>query len=140
VESNFFSLILPDINISQLDSVKIIHGQVKEGYLSEKSLGSNPSGLIKQIFNAYGTKECVNFLNNTQTLVTRWMMDNSFSISFGDSILTPTERKTVREITDKYYEEAYELIKMAHFGTFATELDDSLKFLKMESVNWQCVE
>ena len=128
-----FSLILPDINISQLDTVKIIHGQVKEGYLSEKSLGSNPSGLIKQIYNAYGTKECVNFLNNTQTLVTRWMMDNSFSISFGDSILKPDERKTIREITDKYYDEAYELIKMAHFGTFATELDDSLKFLKMES-------
>ena len=58
------------------------------------------------------------------------MMDNSFSISFGDSILTPTERKTVREITNKYYDEAYELIKMAHFGTFATELDDSLKYLK----------
>jgi DNA-directed RNA polymerase II subunit RPB1 len=128
-----FSIILPNINITQLESVKIIHGKVKEGYLSEGSLGSSQSGLIKQIFNAYGTNECVDFLNNTQTLITRWMIDHSFSISFGDSILRPDERKIVKDITSKYYDEAYDLVKMAHFGTFATDLDDSMKYLKMES-------
>jgi DNA-directed RNA polymerase beta' subunit len=128
-----FSLILPDINITQLGHLKIIHGQVMEGYLSESSLGSSQAGLIKQIYNKFGTRECVNFLNNTQKLITRWMIDHSFSISFGDSILTPPERKNVVDIIGKHYEEAYELIKMAHFGTFATELDDSLKYLKMEA-------
>ena len=59
-------------------------------------------------------------------------MDHSFSISFGDSILNSVERKKVINLTDKYYNDVYDLLKMAHHGTFSTELDDSLKHLKME--------
>jgi DNA-directed RNA polymerase beta' subunit len=127
-----FSLILPNININQLKNVEIIHGHVTKGYLNDESLGGNPAGLIKQIYNAYGTNECVNFLNNTQKLITRWMMDHSFSISFGDSILNKKQRSDVIEIANKYIAEIYELIKMAQHGTFANDLDDSLKFLKLE--------
>ena len=127
-----FSLVLPDINISQLKNVKIIHGSITEGYLSKDSLGKDQAGIIKQIFNVYGTGECVKFLNNTQKLITRWMMDHSFSISFGDSILNKDERKKVIELNNKYYEDVYDILKTAHHGTYATELDDSMKHLKME--------
>jgi DNA-directed RNA polymerase II subunit RPB1 len=127
-----FSLILPDINITQLNNLKVIRGNITEGYLSKDSLGKSQAGIIKQIFNVYGTDECVKFLNNTQKLVTKWLMDHSFSISFGDSILNSVERKKVINLTDKYYNDVYDLLKMAHHGTFSTELDDSLKHLKME--------
>jgi DNA-directed RNA polymerase II subunit RPB1 len=127
-----FSLILPDINITQLNNLKVIRGNITEGYLSKDSLGKSQAGIIKQIFNVYGTDECVKFLNNTQKLVTKWLMDHSFSISFGDSILNSVERKKVINLTDKYYNDVYDLLKKAHHGTFSTELDDSLKHLKME--------
>jgi len=127
-----FSLVLPDINISQLKNVKIIHGSITDGYLSKDSLGKDQAGIIKQIFNVYGTGECVKFLNNTQKLITRWMMDHSFSISFGDSILNKEERNKVIDLNKKYYEDVYDILKMAHYGTYATELDDSMKYMKME--------
>ena len=127
-----FSLILPDINVTQIKDVKIIRGQIEDGHLSEKSLGKDQGGIIKQIFNVYGTGECVNFLNNAQKLITRWMLDHSFSISFGDSIINKEERDKSIELINKYYNEIDELLRLAHHGTYATELDDSMKHLKME--------
>ena len=60
------------------------------------------------------------------------MMDHSFSISFGDSILNKEERVKVSDLTKKYYEDVNDILKTAHHGTYATELDDSMKYLKME--------
>ena len=128
-----FSLILPNINISQLKSIKIIHGKIEEGYLNSQSLGNDPAGLTKQIFNQYGINECVDFLNNTQKLVTRWFMDHSFSISFGDSILNKNQRSDVHKMIKQQLNDTFELIKMAQYGTYANDLDDNLKFLKLES-------
>ena len=39
-----YSLILPDININQLKSIKIIRGKIIEGYLSSESLAGDPAG------------------------------------------------------------------------------------------------
>jgi len=128
-----FSLILPNINIVQLKTVKIIHGKIEEGFLNSQSLGNDPAGLTKQIFNQYGINECVDFLNNTQKLITRWFMDHSFSISFGDSILNKNQRSDVQKIIKKQLNDTFELIKMAQYGTYANDLDDNLKFLKLES-------
>ena len=128
-----FSLILPNINIVQLKTIKIIHGKIEEGFLNSQSLGNDPAGLTKQIFNQYGMNECVDFLNNTQKLITRWFMDHSFSISFGDSILNKNQRSDVHKIIKQQLNDTFELIKMAQYGTYANDLDDNLKFLKLES-------
>jgi len=127
-----YSLILPDITINQLKNVKIIRGDLTEGHLNEESLGSSPAGLIKQIYNAYGVKACTNFLNDTQNLITRWMMNNSFTISFGDSCVTKKQRMTIKDITNQYIEEANDIIKKAQHGVFANDLDDEYKGPKLE--------
>ena len=127
-----YSLILPDINISQLKNVKITHGQITEGFLNTDSLGGSSAGLIKQIYNAYGMEACNDFLNDTQKLVTRWMSDNSFTIGFGDATVNRDERKIIKEIIDKYLEESFELVKRAQHGVFANDLDDSYKRSNME--------
>ena len=127
-----YSLILPDININQLKNIKIIRGKIIDGYLNSDSLGGDSSGLIKQIYNAYGMEACNDFLNDTQKLITRWMCDNSFSIGFGDCTITKDSRKIVNEITDKYLEEAYDVIKQAHHGVFANDLDDAYKSSNLE--------
>ena len=122
-----YSLILPDININQIKTVKIIRGIITEGYLNGDSLGGDAAGLIKQIYNAYGMEACNDFLNDTQKLITRWMMDNSFTIGFGDCTVNKEQRKTVKEITNKYIEESYDLIRKAQHGVFANDLDDAYK-------------
>ena len=127
-----YSLILPDININQVKSVKIIRGQITDGFLNMDSLGAGSAGLIKQIYNAYGMETCNDFLNDTQNLVTRWMVDNSFTIGFGDSIVSREYRKTIKEISNKYLEESFDLIKKAHHGVFANDLDDIYKGSNLE--------
>ena len=39
------------------------------------------------------------------------MMDHSFSISFGDSILNKEERVKVSDLTKKYYEDVNDILK-----------------------------
>ena len=127
-----YSLILPDINIMQIKTVKIVRGNIIEGHLNNQSLGSDSAGLIKQIYNAYGTDRCVDFLNNTEKLITRWMAHNSFSISFGDSIVDKTQRAGIKDIIKNYLEESFDVIKKAQHGIYATELDDAYKKTAVE--------
>jgi DNA-directed RNA polymerase II subunit RPB1 len=47
-----YSLILPDININQIKTIKIIRGKIMEGYLNKESLGGSAAGLIKQVYNS----------------------------------------------------------------------------------------
>jgi len=127
-----YSLILPDISISQVKDIKIIRGQITSGYLTSDTLGAGSAGLIKQIHNAYGTATCNDFLNDTQKLITRWMADNSFTIGFGDSTVTRDQRKVIKEITNKYLEESFDLIRRAQHGVFANNLDDAYKVTNLE--------
>ena len=127
-----YSLILPDININQLKEIKIIRGNIIEGYLSQASLGGNSAGLIKQIYNAYGIETCNNFLNDTEKLITRWMMDNSFTVGFGDCTATKDQRKSINDIINSYRQEINELIQKAQHGVFANDLDDNYKMLAMD--------
>ena len=50
-----YSLILPDISISQVKDIKIIRGQITSGYLTSDTLGAGSAGLIKNI-NEYEQK------------------------------------------------------------------------------------
>jgi len=127
-----FSLILPDINITQVKNLKINRGILTEGFLTGNSLGGSSDGLIKQIYNAYGMEACNDFLNDTQKLITRWMSDNSFTIGFGDATVNRDGRKIIKEIINKYLEESFDLVKRAQHGVFANDLDDAYKRSNME--------
>lgn len=127
-----YSLILPDISINQLKNIKIIRGNITEGYLSKDSLGNDPAGLIKQIYNAYGMKECGAFLNNTQKLITKWFADYGFSIGFGDAIISKDKRLNIKSIMNEYMNKVYEVIQKAQHGVYANDLDDMYKALKID--------
>jgi len=127
-----YSLILPDITINQIKTIEIIRGNITKGYLNSDSLGSGSAGLIKQIYNAYGMETCNDFLNDTQKLITRWMVDHSFTIGFGDSTVNKEQRKRIKDITNKYLEESFDLIKKAQHGVFANDLDDAYKGSNLE--------
>ena len=127
-----YSLILPDITINQIKTIEIIRGNITKGYLNSDSLGSGSAGLIKQIYNAYGMETCNDFLNDTQKLITRWMVDHSFTIGFGDSTVNKEQRKRIKDITNKYLEESFDLIRKAQHGVFANDLDDAYKGSNLE--------
>ena len=128
-----YSLILPDVTINQAKNIKIIRGEIVDGYLNSQMLGRDASGLIKQIYNTFGIEKCKNFFNDTENLITRWLMGNSFSIGFGDCIVSKEDSKMIKDIINKNIQEAYDLIIKAHHGLFMPDLDDKYKIDKMES-------
>jgi DNA-directed RNA polymerase II subunit RPB1 len=127
-----YSLILPDLNIKE-KNITIVRGEIVDGFLDKNMLGRDASGLIKQIYNSYGAEHTKNFFNDTEKLVTRWMMSNSFSIGFGDCILTETQREEVKNVIRTNINAAYELIKKAHNGIYMPDLDDKYKLAQLET-------
>lgn len=127
-----YSLILPDLNIKE-NNITIVRGEIVEGFLDKTMLGRDAVGLIKQIYNSYGAEHTKNFFNDTEKLVTRWMMGNSFSIGFGDCILTETQREEVKNVIRTNINAAYELIKKAHNGIYMPDLDDKYKLAQLET-------
>jgi len=126
-----YSLILPDLNI-KAKNINIVHGEIVSGFLDKSMLGRDAVGLIKQIFNSYGADHTKDFFNNTENLVTRWMMNNSFSISFGDCIFSEQKREEIKNVIRTHISEAYELIKKAHNGIYKPDLDDKYKLGQLE--------
>ena len=60
-------MILPKITV-KTRSIEVKKGNIVNGYLKNDSLESSTDGFIHQIFSAYGTEECADFLNNTITI------------------------------------------------------------------------
>lgn len=127
------SMILPDISITHLKDVKIIRGEMTDGFLSEASLGMKPSAIINQIYNVYGTKQMTKFMNDMEKLVTRWFVQNSFSISFGDAVIKKELRSDINKIITETIQDAYDIIIRAQQGIYALDLDDSLRAEKLEA-------
>jgi len=117
-----FSMILPKITI-KTKTIEVKKGQITDGYLMKDSLESSTNGFIHQIYNAYGVKECSNFLNNTQDLITKFMTSQSFSIGYGDCII-PKEIIEENKIIIKEKIDAIDnVIRSAQEGVFKPELD-----------------
>ncbi len=127
-----FSMIIPDVTIMDLKKVKIKRGEIVEGILEKKSLGDNSGGLVHQIYNSFGVNETTDFLNDSQNLVTRWITNHSFSISFRDCLISNDDHKIVRDIVKKHIKEAHELIQKAQQGLYMNDLDDIYKAQKLE--------
>lgn len=127
-----FSMIIPDVTIMDLKKVKIKRGEIVDGFLEKKSLGDNSGGLVHQIYNSFGVNETTDFLNDSQNLVTRWITNHSFSISFRDCLISNDDHKIVRNIVKDHIKEAQELIQKAQQGLYMPDLDDIYKAQKLE--------
>lgn len=127
------SMILPDVSITHLKDIKIVRGEITEGFLNDSSLGKKSSGIIQQIYNVYGTELMKRFMNDIEKVVTRYMTQESFSISFGDTLITKVQRKEVDRIINETIQDAYDIIIRAQQGIYAQDLDDSLRANKLEA-------
>lgn len=127
-----FSMIIPDVTIMDLKAIKIKRGEIVDGYLDKKSLGDNSGGLVHQIYNTFGVVETTDFLNHSQNLVTRWITDHSFSISYKDCVIPAKDHKVIRDMVKKRIKEAHELIQKAQQGLYMPDLDDIYKAKKLE--------
>jgi len=127
-----YSLILPDISIHQLSNIKVLRGEITSGYLDKDAIGKSAFGLIKQIYNTYGTEKCYDFLNDTQNLITRWMTRHSLTVGFGDCVLNQDKRNFIKDAIHEHLEESKEIIRKTQAGLYMVDLDDIYKKNKLE--------
>ena len=137
-----YSKILPDIStklsnknslgVDKDDSFTIVNGSINNGNIIDANIIGS-SGLIQQILNMYGTDKCCEFLNMTQILITRWMTEHSFSISFKDAILNKDARLEIDKAIARNIEESNKLIVKAQQGIYKRELSHKIMIDSLES-------
>ena len=130
--NQIYSLILPDITIDT-KMIKVNKGKITSGYLDNSTLEDSSVGFIQQIYNAYGTDKCKDFLNDTQNLITKFMTYNSFSIGYGDCLLTEKEEDDMKKLVDAKLKNIDEIFMLSQEGVYKPELDKSLIRSQLES-------
>lgn len=107
------SLILPPINIIN-DSVVIKNGIIEKGQIDKGIAGK----IVHNIFKDYGYKEAERYLNNSQKIVSKYLIRSGFSVGMSDLIVS-------KEIMDKNNQDilqakkdANELTRKVHLNIF----------------------
>ncbi|KAH0573713.1 DNA-directed RNA polymerase subunit [Spironucleus salmonicida] len=94
-----FSMSLPtqinlDIGGRNADNINsdtcqiILQGELLTGVASNKVIGQAQGGLIHVLWKDFSPEYCRSFLDNCQRTVTNFMIEHSFSIGFGDMIIS----------------------------------------------------
>ena len=139
-----YSLILPPITMtnkisetsetySQLKDVIIEDGILKQGQVEKKT----SSKIVHIIFNDYGHREAARYLNDLQTIATRYMIRSGFSLGISDLIVNPEIRKRNEDFILNGKKEIIELTKKVHLNIMEdiTEGLDILYEQKVKKIN-----
>jgi DNA-directed RNA polymerase beta' subunit len=135
------STVLPEINLvkpngsfNSLDEghnlryqnlVKIINGKIESGVFDKSLLGANEQGVIHIIFNEYGPRAAKEFLDNTMSLITNWMLLSSFSVGVSDLIINETAQQKITEIIADKKDKVALIVQSIHDGTFQNDTGKS---------------
>lgn len=108
--------------MSQKESyLKILDGSVLSGVCAKSAVGGKQGGLLHALFKDFSSEACKTFLDNCQRCVTHYMRDHSFSVGFGDMLLSPqarqqvdeTQAALVRDIQREFRRSAHREIRLA---------------------------
>jgi len=98
--------------------IEIINGEYIRGQLDKKSLGAGSKGLLHSIFNDFNYRECGDFIDNLQNLVTEYMKLSSYSVGISDLIADAITNQKISNAMIKKKQEVKNLIDQTHLGTF----------------------
>lgn len=135
------STVLPEINLVKPNSsynsleeghplryqnlVKIIQGKIESGIFDKSLLGANEQGVIHLIFNEYGPRAAKEFLDNTMSLITNWMLLSGFSVGVSDLIINQTAQEKITEIIADKKDKVASIVQSIHDGTFQNDTGKS---------------
>lgn len=107
------SLILPPINIVN-DDLVIVNGVLEKGQIDKGAAKK----IVHNIFKDYGYKETEKYLNNSQKIVSQYLIRSGFSIGMSDLIISQgIMEKHNQEILNSR-KEATELTRKVHLNIF----------------------
>jgi len=121
--------LFPPINITMENSryeaesvehnkVKIREGRFEQGVLDKGIFNKAGKGIIHTIYNDYGPKEAVDFMDGLQNMVETYLIMKGFSVGISDLIADEeTKKKMEKTIADKK-KEVDDMILQVHMDLF----------------------
>lgn len=134
---HLFSLILPSTlkykyknnAVKEEPIFEIYKGVLIKGAFSKEILGKAYGSLIEVLTKEYSRETTLNFIDNVQFITNSWMIDNGFSIGFGDCIASKT--KEIQSAIDKYFIEAKQAeLSIYHSGIRENRINNALNKAK----------
>ena len=129
-----FTLILPNINLNKkndsykhdwqdksMNNVIIESGKVIDGVFDKSILGTKEQGLVHIIHNEYGADRAKQFLDDSQNLITNWMLMSGFSVGLGDLMADIESANKMSDIISNKKKEVIKVIEHVHKGILKNE-------------------
>jgi DNA-directed RNA polymerase II subunit RPB1 len=88
-------LLPPDFHYSYKDLVLIADSELLFGTLGKDNIGSKSEGIVHLMYRYYGDHATMQFLDQIQNLLRRFMELHAFSVGLGDAVLTSDKQALV---------------------------------------------
>jgi DNA-directed RNA polymerase II subunit RPB1 len=98
------------------DKVIIIDGELVQGIICKKTIGSGMGGLIHTSWLDAGWEETARFMNQVQQLVNHWILQCSFSIGATDAVADPATMRQIESTIDKAKTQVKDLVRQGQLG------------------------
>lgn len=98
------------------NKVTIIDGELIEGIICKKTIGSGMGGLIHTSWLDAGWEETARFMNQVQQLINHWILQYSFSIGATDAVADPATMRQIESTIDKAKKQVQDLVRQGQLG------------------------
>jgi DNA-directed RNA polymerase II subunit RPB1 len=96
--------------------VTIQEGELVEGTIDKKTIGSGMGGLIHTGWLDVGHEENARFMNQVQQLVNHWVLQSSFSIGVCDTVADDATMLQIESTIDKAKKQVQDLVRQGQLG------------------------
>lgn len=96
--------------------VTIQEGELLEGTIDKKTIGSGMGGLIHTAWLDVGWEENARFMNQIQQLVNHYILQKSFSIGATDAVADAATMRQIESTIDKAKKQVQDLVRQGQLG------------------------
>lgn len=100
------------------EKIKLENGNLVKGLLNKGAFNTPSEGILHVIFNDFGPERCGQFINEIQSIVTKFNLYTGFSTGASDLISNRETVKFVDETLAKGRKEVQEILTDVHAGKF----------------------
>ena len=98
------------------NKVTILDGELVEGIICKKTIGSGMGGLIHTAWLDAGWEDTARFMIQVQQLVNHWILQCSFSIGATDAVADPATMRQIESTIDKAKKQVQDLVRQGQLG------------------------
>lgn len=118
---DMLSKIFPPTLQIETENERIVNGRLIEGQIGKTAYQRPTTGVLHSVFKDLGPARAVRLLDDTQSLVCNWLMQNGFSVGIGDIMGGAELEAKVESAITKAYERVDAVFASHHEGTFQND-------------------